>query len=248
MEAVIYNQTGKETGKIKLPETVFGLPWNEDLVHQVATSMMANKRTPIAHTKTRGEVSGTGKKPWRQKGTGRARHGSRRSPIWVGGGVTHGPRNDKDYSKKINKKMKAKALFTVLSRKFKDGEVFFLDNISLKEPKTKEAKNIIVSLSKIKEMNSINRRKNAVFIALQEKNTNTLKTFSNFGNLEVGDVKDLNVLDLLQYRYLIVTQPEESMKTFSVKLSSKVKIAPKTEKIKTEIKAKTKVKAKVKVK
>ncbi|KKP56443.1 MAG: 50S ribosomal protein L4 [Parcubacteria group bacterium GW2011_GWB1_35_5] len=248
MEAVIYNQTGKETGKIKLPETVFGLPWNEDLVHQVATSMMANKRTPIAHTKTRGEVSGTGKKPWRQKGTGRARHGSRRSPIWVGGGVTHGPRNDKDYSKKINKKMKAKALFTVLSRKFKDGEVFFLDNISLKEPKTKEAKNIIVSLSKIKEMNSINRRKNAVFIALQEKNTNTLKSFSNFGNLEVGDVKDLNVLDLLQYRYLIVTQPEESMKTFSVKLSSKVKIAPKTEKIKTEIKAKTKVKAKVKVK
>ena len=144
--------------------------------------------------------------------------------------------------------MKAKALFTVLSRKFKDGEVFFLDNISLKEPKTKEAKNIIVSLSKIKEMNSINRRKNAVFIALQEKNTNTLKSFSNFGNLEVGDVKDLNVLDLLQYRYLIVTQPEESMKTFSVKLSSKVKIAPKTEKIKTEIKAKTKVKAKVKVK
>lgn len=224
MEAVIYNQTGKETGKIKLPETVFGLPWNEDLVHQVATSMMANKRTPIAHTKTRGEVSGTGKKPWRQKGTGRARHGSRRSPIWVGGGVTHGPRNDKDYSKKINKKMKVKALFTVLSRKFKDREVFFLDDIFLKEPKTKEAKNIIVSLSKIKEMNSINRRKNAVFIALQEKNVNTLKSFGNFGNLEVGDVKDLNVLDLLQYRYLVVTKPEESMKIFYAKLVSKVKV------------------------
>jgi len=223
METKVYNQTGKEVSSVKLPENIFGLPWNEDLVHQVAVSMMANQRTPIAHSKTRGEVSGTGKKPWRQKGTGRARHGSRRSPIWVGGGVTHGPRNDKDYSKKINKKMKTKALFTVLSRKFKDGEVVFLDNISLKEPKTKEAKNIINSLSKIKEISSINRRKNAAFIALQEKNTNTLKSFSNFGNLEVGGVKDLNVLDLLQYRYLVVTKPEESMKIFSAKLVSKVK-------------------------
>ncbi len=134
MEAKVYSQIGKEVSSVKLPENVFGLPWNaraESLVHQVAVSMMANKRTPIAHTKTRGEVAGTGKKPWRQKGTGRARHGSRRSPIWVGGGVAHGPRNDKDYSKKINKKMKAKALFTILSRKFKDGEVVFLDNISL---------------------------------------------------------------------------------------------------------------------
>ncbi len=218
MEATIYNQTGKEEGKIKLPEKVFGLSWNTDLVHQVATSMMANKRIPIAHTKNRGEVSGGGKKPWRQKGTGRARHGSRRSPIWVGGGVTHGPRNDKDYSKKINKKMKVKALFTVLSRKFKEGEVIFIDNISLKAPKTKEAKNIINSLSKIKELSSITRRKNAAFIALQQKNENILKSFSNFGNLEIGQLKDLNVLDLLQYRYLVVTDPEKSITILSSKI------------------------------
>lgn len=116
MDAKIYNQKGKESGTLTLDEKVFGLSWNADLVHQVITSMMSNARTPIAHTKTRGEVRGGGKKPWRQKGTGRARHGSTRSPIWVGGGVAHGPRNDKNYARKVNKKMKAKALYTILSQ------------------------------------------------------------------------------------------------------------------------------------
>lgn len=218
MEATIYNQKGTEAGKVKLPENIFGLPWNESLVHQVVTSMMGNERTPVAHTKTRGEVSGTGIKPWRQKGTGRARHGSRRSPIWVGGGVAHGPRNDKDYSRKINKKMKTKALFIVLSRKFKDSELIFLDDISLKAPKTKEARDIISSLSKVKEFGSIGRRKNAAFIALQSKNENASKSFNNFGNLEVGQVKDLNALDLLQYKYLVMTNPEKSIVTLSSRL------------------------------
>jgi len=218
MKATIYNQKGTEAGKIKLPDNIFGLPWNEILVHQVITSMMGNKRIPVAHTKTRGEVSGSGIKPWRQKGTGRARHGSRRSPIWVGGGVAHGPRNDKNYSRKINKKMRTKALFTVLSRKFKDGEVIFIDNISLKMPKTKEAKGIIDSLSKVKELSSIGRRKNAAFIALQEKNENTSKSFNNFSNLKIGQVKNLNVLDILQYKCLVITDPEKSIATLSSKL------------------------------
>jgi large subunit ribosomal protein L4 len=221
MEAKVYNQTGKETGKIKLPEAIFGLPWNERaerLVHQVMVSMMGNARTPVAHAKNRGEVAGSGIKPWRQKGTGRARHGSRQSPIWVGGGVTHGPRNDKDYSRKINKKMKNKALFTVLSRKFKDGEVIFLGELSLRVAKTKEAKNVIASLSKIEGASSIARRKNAAFIALPEKNEDTSKSFNNFGNLEIGQVKDLNVLDLLQYRYLVITQPEKSLATLGARL------------------------------
>jgi len=95
MDATIYNKEGKSAGKIALSEKAFGLSWNADLVHQVMVSMMSNARQPIAHTKTRGEVRGGGKKPWRQKGTGRARHGSTRSPLWVGGGVAHGPRNDK---------------------------------------------------------------------------------------------------------------------------------------------------------
>jgi len=218
MESKIYNQTGKEVGTIKIPEAIFGLKWNEALVHQVATSMAGNERTPTAHTKTRGEVAGTGKKPWRQKGTGRARHGSRRSPIWVGGGVTHGPRNDKDYSRKINKKMKTKALFTVISSKFKDGEVIFLDEITLRIPKSKEAKNIISALAKVKEIGSISRRKNAAFIALQTKDENVSKSFSNFGNLEIGQIKDLNVLDILKYRYLVITDPEKSLTTLSARL------------------------------
>lgn len=221
METAIYNQTGKETGTLKLPENVFGIPWNaqaERLVHQVMVSMMGNERTPIAHTKNRGEVAGTGKKPWRQKGTGRARHGSSQSPIWVGGGITHGPRNDKNYSKKINKKMKTKALFTVLSRKFKDGEVVFLTDLSLRTPKTKEAKGIIDSFSKIKEFSGMGRRKNAAFIALESKDANVSKSFSNFGNLEVGLTKDLNVLDLLHYKYLIMADPEKSITTLSARL------------------------------
>lgn len=221
MKAPIYNQSGKETGEIQLPADIFGVPWNdsaERLVHQVAISMEGNARVPIAHAKTRGEVSGTGAKPWRQKGTGRARHGSRRSPIWVGGGVAHGPRNDRDYSRKINKKMKTKALFTVLSRKLKDGEVIFLDNLTFKAPKTKEAKSVLTSLSKIKEFGSLNRRKNAAFIALEEKDKNVLKSFNNFGNLEVGQVKDLNILDLLKYKYFVMADPKKSIAVLSSRL------------------------------
>lgn len=218
MEATIYNQKGKESGKLKLPEAIFGLPWNDDLIHQVAVSMMSNARNPIAHTKNRGEVSGTGDKPWRQKGTGRARHGSRRSPIWVGGGVAHGPRNDRDYTKKINKKMKVKALLTALSRKYKDGEIIFVDEISIKEPKTKEAKDIISSLSSVKEFANLNRRKNSAFITLNDKDTVVKKSFSNFGNLEVGEVKDLNVLDLMNYKFLIMTNPDKSIESLSARI------------------------------
>lgn len=148
MESKVYNQKGEEVGKITLPEQVFDLPWNADLVHQVVVGMQANARTPVAHTKDRSEVRGGGRKPWQQKGTGRARHGSRRSPIWKGGGVTFGPRNEKIYSKTINKKMRAKALFTALSQKLKDNEVLFVDTLSFTEPKAVEAKknNYVVSI------------------------------------------------------------------------------------------------------
>jgi large subunit ribosomal protein L4 len=127
MEAKIYNIQGKEAGNITLPENIFGLPWNADLVHQVVTAMQANARGPVAHTKDRGEVRGGGRKPWQQKGTGRARHGSIRSPIWKGGGITHGPRNDKIYAQKVNRQARQKALLVALSRKYKDGEIVFVD-------------------------------------------------------------------------------------------------------------------------
>ena len=135
LEAPVYSDKAKKVSTVALPASVFGVKWNADLVHQVTISMMSNARAGTAHTKDRGEVRGGGKKPWKQKGTGRARHGSSRSPIWVGGGVTHGPRTEKDFSKKINKKMRTKALFTVLSKKYALGKVLFVDALSLTEKK-----------------------------------------------------------------------------------------------------------------
>ncbi len=129
MKADVYNLNNEVVGSVDLPDTVFGVRYNAALVKQVIDAQLANRRSPWAHTKTRGEVSGGGKKPWRQKGTGRARHGSTRSPIWVGGGVAHGPRNDRDYSQKVNKKMKQAALFAAISRKAKDGEVKVFDTL-----------------------------------------------------------------------------------------------------------------------
>lgn len=220
MEATIYTQKGKESGKISLPENIFGLPWNADLVHQVVVSMQSNLRTPVAHTKNRGEVSGGGKKPWRQKGTGRARHGSTRSPIWVGGGVTHGPRNDKDYSRKINKKMKAKALYTILSSKFKKGQIVFLDNLSFKNPKTKEAKDVLVSISKIKGFDDIfSKKKNSAYLGISSNSIEAKKSFSNFGNVTIDEIRNINPLDLMKYKYLVISNPDESIKQITGKIS-----------------------------
>jgi len=216
METKIYNQTGKDTGKVTLPEEVFGLPWNGDLVHQVVISMQSNARTPVAHTKDRSEVSGGGKKPWRQKGTGRARHGSSRSPIWIGGGVTHGPRNEKNYAKKVNKKMRAKALYTVLSEKLRDGELLFVDKLETGEIKTKKAKELIVSLSKMEGFDALaTKKRNAAFITLPQRDENTEKSFQNFGNMNLNTINNINILDVLNNKYLIITDPEKSIEVIS---------------------------------
>ncbi len=211
METKVYNTKGKEAGKFTLPESLFATPWNADLVHQVVTGMMANARTPVAHTKTRGEVRGGGKKPWQQKGLGKARHGSTRSPIWVGGGVAHGPRNDKNYSQKINRGMKAKALSAILTRKFKDNEILFIDSFEFAEPKTKEAGVILKTLSGIKGYEKLSWKKNAALIALPTKDTMAFKSFNNFGNVEVSEARNLNPVSLLNYKYLVIASPKESL-------------------------------------
>lgn len=219
MEAKIYNQTGKEAGKITLPESIFGLPWNADLVHQVVVSMRSNDRDAIAHTKTRGEVRGGGKKPWKQKGTGRARHGSTRSPIWVGGGVAHGPRNDKNFARKINKKMKAKALFTILSQKMRDGEILFVDSLSFDAPKAKDAKAILSSLSGVKGFQKLAWRKNAAFIGIPKREDAVLKSFGNFGNVEIDEFRNINPITATTYKILVIANPEEAIKVMEAKLS-----------------------------
>ncbi len=137
MKADVYNLKNEVVGTVELPSAVFGAKWSPTLVQQVLEAQLANARAPWAHVKDRSEVRGGGKKPWRQKGTGRARHGSTRSPIWVGGGKAHGPRNDRDYSQKVNKKMKRVALFSVLSKKAKDGEIKVFDTLMIAAPKTK---------------------------------------------------------------------------------------------------------------
>lgn len=213
MESVIYNQHGNEVGKVTLPERVFGVPFRADLIHQVAESMRSSARKNTAHTKDRGDVRGGGKKPWRQKGTGRARHGSIRSPLWVGGGVAHGPTNEKNYERKVNKKMKMRAFYSLLSAKFRDGEIIFVDRIVLPEIKTKAAREIIVKLSRIQNRESLkDRKKNAAYLLLPCKETAVEKSFRNIGNVSIGETRNLNVLDLLRYKYIVMVNPEESVK------------------------------------
>ena len=222
METEVYNQKGKSVGKLSLPSTIFGLPWNGDLVHQVVTAMQANARTPVAHTKTRGEVRGGGRKPWKQKGTGRARHGSSRSPIWKGGGVTHGPRNDKSYEQKINKKMRIKALFTVLSSKFKKGQIIFVEELSLKNIKTKDAVSIIESLSTIKGFEKITGGKNPnLYITTPAKSDTLKKSFANIKTVEIDEIKNINPVDLMTFKYIIMAQPKESIAFLGGKIEKK---------------------------
>jgi large subunit ribosomal protein L4 len=219
MEAKIYNTQAKEVGKIDLPESIFGLPWNPDLVHQAVETMQANARHGNAHTKDRGEVRGGGKKPWRQKGTGRARHGSTRSPIWVGGGVAHGPRNTKDYSKKLNRKMAGRALLVALSQKLRDGEVIFVDSLEMTAPSAKEAKAFLSAFAQ--KGFGVMKRKNAALVALPAKHDPTFKSFGNFGNVTAAEVRNLNPVSVLSAKYLVIANPAAAIEVLSKKKAVK---------------------------
>jgi large subunit ribosomal protein L4 len=202
MKYVVYNQQGKEIGQTLLPKEIFDVKINSDLIHQVAVSQMSNQRIVMAQTKDRGEVRGGGIKPWRQKGTGRARHGSRRSPLWRGGGVTFGPTKDRVFKKKINKKMKKKALFMVLSGKVKNNLLILLDKIKLEKSKTKEISEILGKLP-CKEKSSL--------IVLPGMDKNLILAARNLQNAGIMQAKDLNTLYLLRFKYLVM--PKEAIET-----------------------------------
>ncbi len=221
LSASIFDIKGKEVGNVNLPEALFGQAFNNNLVHQVVVSMQSNARAGrgLAHTKDRGEVRGGGKKPWKQKGTGRARHGSSRSPIWKGGGITHGPRNDKNYEKTIPRKMRIAALRSVLSQKFRDGEIIFVDKIAFAAPKTTDALAMIKALAGVKGFERLTKKSNAALIALSSNDMNTKKSFNNFGNIEVEEVRNLNVVDVLSAAYLVIENPDEAVKMLETKLS-----------------------------
>lgn len=190
---------------VELPDSVFGLSWNADLVQQVVVSQQANQRTKVAHVKSRGMVRGGGKKPWQQKGTGRARHGSIRSPIWKGGGVTHGPTPEQNYSKKINKKMARKALYTVLSAKARDKEILVLDNLEFTQVKTKLAAEMFGKFSKIENFSRIIKG-NGALVALASKDEKIKKSLRNLPYANLEQARNLTAWQILQYKYILFTK------------------------------------------
>lgn len=196
-----YNQKGEEVGEARLPKEIFEVPVNPDLVHQIVLSQMANRRRKIAKTKGRAEIRGGGRKPWRQKGTGRARAGSIRSPIWRGGGVTFGPTTEKVFKKRIPKKMRRKALFMVLSAKAKEKLLLVLDNLKIEKPKTKLMAEIL---------NKLFLKKGSGLIVLPQKDESIIKATRNISRAETMQAKDLNVLDLLSHKYVMM--PREAIK------------------------------------
>lgn len=205
MKTELYNQNAEVIGEAELPDGIFGVKMNPDLVHQAIVAQMANSRQVIAHTKGRGEVRGGGRKPWRQKGTGRARHASIRSPIWKGGGVAFGPTKERNFEKKINKKTKRKALFMALSSKVTDKELMLLDSFKLNAPKTKEALSVINGLSgKMAGYKNMKKKRDSILFVMPEKDKMILQAVNNLPFVETTDAKSLNVKDLLEKKYLIL--------------------------------------------
>jgi large subunit ribosomal protein L4 len=210
-ELPIFSMEGKKVGSIALPDSIFNMPWRNDLVHQVTTAMQANMRQNRANTKDRSEVSGGGKKPWKQKGTGQARTGSSRSPIWRHGGVTFGPNSDRNYSEKINRKMRIGALLAVLSKKAKDGEVILVDHFTFAVPKTAMAKNSLTALATGADAKFLaTKKKNAALLALASYDTNAIKSFGNLGNVMTEELRNLNPLNIMTHKYLVIEKPEEA--------------------------------------
>lgn len=196
MQIAVYNLNKETVGKVTLPKEVFNMEINPDLMKQAVDAQTANSRLVLANTKDRSEVRGGGKKPWRQKGTGRARHGSIRSPIWIGGGVTFGPTKERNFSKKINKKMKRQALFMALSSKAKDKEILILDKMDAGEIKTKELNKILNTL--------FGDARRSVLLVTPESSAVLGRASRNIQKTEVIDAKSLNVIDVLKYKNLVL--------------------------------------------
>ncbi len=218
ISANLYTIDGNKSGTISLPSNVFGAKWNSDLVSQVMTSQASNRRAGTAHTKDRSEVRGGGKKPWQQKGTGRARHGSSRSPLWRHGGVTFGPRNDKDYKKTIPKSMRTEALYSILSAKFAQGKIIFLESLPVTSSKTKDANSLMTNLTKIEGFKTLTYKKpNNVYMTVDSLKEEAKRSFRNLPFMTIHNKEDLNPLDIANSRYLVIADANETIKFLSSK-------------------------------
>ena len=190
----VYNMEGKEVGTIELSDAVFGVEVNEHLVHMAVVSQLANKRQGTQKAKTRSEVSGGGRKPWRQKGTGHARQGSTRAPQWTGGGVVFAP-TPRDYTIKLNKKERRLALKSVLTAKVQENNFIVLDELKFDEIKTKNFQAVLNNLNVNKAM-----------VVLNDNDTNVVMSAKNIPNVITALTNTINVYDILKYNTLIVTK------------------------------------------
>ncbi len=226
IKATVYNQIGEKVKEIDLNPKIFGLKVKPELVTQAVLAQQANARQVLAHAKDRSEVSGGGKKPWRQKGTGRARHGSIRSPLWRAGGVTFGPNKDRNFSVKINRKAKRKAILMVLSSKAADQKIILLDKLELEQAKTKKffeiLQNLDLRIKKTKKRSAANqeskkaikqenkkdktksKKEKSILLILPSKNEKIQRAARNIYRLNIIQANSLNVLDLIKQQYLLM--------------------------------------------
>lgn len=219
----VHNQNAEPIGEMKLSSKVFGVKANHALIHQAVVAQMANARQVLAHTKDRGDVRGGGKKPWKQKGTGRARHGSSRSPIWKGGGVTFGPTKDRNFKKDINKKMKQKAIFMALSDKVANVKLIILDKLEANEYKTKAFNRILNNLEtkilapekkslpkadkplvdKTVKVKAKSKFVRSILVIIGDKDEKLKYSAKNLVGAKLINLDNINLVDLLKYKNLI---------------------------------------------
>lgn len=196
MELKVIDINGKETGKIQVLDSIFGAKVNQSLIAQYIRVFMSNARQGTSSTKTRGEVRGGGRKPWKQKGTGRARHGSSRSPIWVGGGITHGPK-PKSWNLSLPKKMKKLALISALSFQAKKDSIKVLEALQVDSSKTKDLDNILRTINK-------NNEKAKTLIVTKDNNISARRSAQNLSNTYVSMVQNLSTMDVLRANSVIL--------------------------------------------
>lgn len=197
LKAPLYNVKGEKKGDIELPESVFGVPSNDTLLHQIYVAISANLRSPIAHTKDRGERAGSGKKPWKQKGTGRARAGAVRSPLWRKGGVTFGPTKDRNFSKDTNRKMRQKALCVALSEKLRAEKLRIVDTFSFESRKTKDFSAFLEKLG---------ARPGKALLGFSGSERDVERMSRNIEKTTNILSENMSAYDLLNHEYLVVTK------------------------------------------
>ena len=201
----VHSVEGEKIGEIKLNDDMFNANINKHIVHQIVKRYLAEKRRGTASTKGRSEVRGGGKKPWKQKGTGRARAGSSRSPLWIGGGVTFGPRKDRNFSKKINKKMKQKALMMVFSDRLKNNNLVVVDKIEMAEFKTKIFNDSLKKLEKNFDGFDSKKRRSVLFVN-DSKDVKTVNSGRNLSGVQIINLENINIVDLLKNRNLLISE------------------------------------------